>query len=117
PTLFKDVCGSYVGELLTPEQLDQVVDDAFRTALATSSPTCIIVPHDVQQAEAPELEHAHGIVPSAPVIATPRVLPADADLDRAAGLLIAGQRVALLVGQGSRHATAEVHEIAELLGA
>lgn len=117
PTLFKDVCSSYVGELVSPEQLDQVVDDAFRTALATSSPTCIIVPHDVQQAEAPELEHAHGIVPSAPVVAVPRVVPVDADLDRAAEVLSAGQRVALLVGQGAQHATAEVREVAELLGA
>lgn len=117
PTLFKDVCGSYVGELVTPEQLDQVVDDAFRTALATSSPTCIIVPHDIQQAELPEMEHAHGVVPSAPVIAVPRILPTDADLDRAAEVLNAGQRVALLVGQGAQHASAEVTEVAELLGA
>ncbi|WP_299302629.1 thiamine pyrophosphate-requiring protein [uncultured Brachybacterium sp.] len=117
PTLLKDVCSSYVGELVSPEQLDQVVDDAFRTALATSSPTCIIVPHDIQQAELPEMEHAHGIVPSAPVTAAPRVLPREEDLDRAAEVLSAGERVALLVGQGAQHATAEVQEIAERLGA
>ena len=117
PTLFKDVCSSYVGELVTPEQLDQVVDDAFRTALATSSPTCIIVPHDVQQAELPEVEHAHGIVPSAPVTAAPRVLPREADLERAAEVLNAGERIALLVGQGAQHAADEVEQIAERLGA
>jgi len=60
PTLYKDVCSSYVGELVSLQQLDQVVDDAFRTALAISSPTCIIVPHDIQQAEMPEIEHADG---------------------------------------------------------
>lgn len=117
PTLFKDVCGSYVGQIVSPEQLDQVVDDAFRTALATSSPTCIIVPHDIQQTELPELDHAHGIVPSAPVRAVPRVLPREADLDRAAEVLNAGKRVALLVGQGAGRAAAEVEQIAERLGA
>lgn len=117
PTLFKDVCAHYVGELVTPEQLDQVLDNAFRTALATSSPTCVIVPHDIQQAQLPETDHAHGIVPSAPVFASPRILPAEADLDRAVEVLNAGQRVALLVGQGARAATAEVHEVAERLGA
>lgn len=117
PTLFKDVCSSYVGELVAPEQLDQVVDDAFRTALATSSPTCLIVPHDIQQAELPELEHAHGIVPSAPVSAAPRVIPREGDLDRAAELLNAGERVALLVGQGAQHASVEVEQVADRLGA
>lgn len=117
PTLFKDVCSSYVGELVSPEQLDQVVDDAFRTALATSSPTCLIVPHDIQRAELPEIEHAHGIVPSAPVTDSPRVLPRTTALDRAAEVLGAGERVALLVGQGAEHARAEVEQIAELLGA
>jgi pyruvate dehydrogenase (quinone) len=116
-TLFKDVCAQYVQPLATPEQLAAVVDNAFRTALATSSPTCVIVPHDVQQAEVPELEHAHGVVPSAPVTASPRVLPAEADLDRAARLLTGGRRVALLVGQGAARAAAEVQEVAQRLGA
>jgi pyruvate dehydrogenase (quinone) len=117
PALFQDVCSAYVGELVTPEQLDQVLDTAVRTALATSSPTCVIVPHDVQQAELPDMEQTHGVVPSAPVTARPRVLPAEEDLDRAAGVLSAGRRVALLVGQGAEHARAEVEEIAEALHA
>lgn len=117
PTLFKDVCAQYVHALTAPEQLEAVLDNAFRTALATSSPTCVIVPHDVQQAEIPEKEHAHGMVPSAPVTAAPRVIPAEEDLDRAARLLDAGERVALLVGQGAAGAAAEVAKVAERLGA
>ncbi|RIK09190.1 MAG: thiamine pyrophosphate-requiring protein [Acidobacteria bacterium] len=87
PTLFKDVCAQYVQTLDTPEQLGAVLDNAFRTARATSSPTCVIVPHDVQQAGVAEDEHTHGVVPSAATVAVPRVLPTDADLDRAADLL------------------------------
>lgn len=116
-TLFKDVCAQYVHTLTAPEQLEAVLDNAFRTALATSSPTCVIVPHDVQQAEVPEKEHAHGVVPSAPVAAAPRVMPGEEDLDRAARLLSAGERVGLLVGQGASGAAAEVAKVAERLGA
>jgi pyruvate dehydrogenase (quinone) len=117
PTLFKDVCAQYVHTLATPEQLEAVVDNAFRTAIATSSPTCVIVPHDVQQAEVPATEHTHGVVPSAPVTAVPRILPDQDDLDRAAKVLNAGERVALLVGQGAHGAGTEIREVAERLGA
>lgn len=117
PTLFKDVCAEYVQVVTTPEQLRPVLDNAFRTALATRSPTCVIVPHDVQQEDLPPVDQEHGIVPSAPVVATPRVLPREEDLDRAADLLNAGERVALLVGQGAYGAAAQVRDVAELLGA
>ena len=116
-TLFKDVCAQYAQTVSTPEQLEAVVDNAFRTAIATSSPTCVIVPHDVQQAEMPEMQHAHGIVPSAPVTATSRIMPPEEDLDRAARLLNTGERVALLVGQGASGAATEVQKVAERLGA
>lgn len=116
-TLFKDVCAQYVQSVVTPEQLGAVLDNAFRTALATSGPTCVIVPHDIQQADAPQRHHAHGNVPSAPVIATPRIAPQQADLDAAAALLNAGERVAILVGQGAYTAREEIAALAERLGA
>ncbi|OUZ10983.1 hypothetical protein BHE97_05995 [Aeromicrobium sp. PE09-221] len=53
-TLFKDVCAQYVQTVTTPDQLPHVLDDAFRTARATSSPVCVIVLHDVQKADLPE---------------------------------------------------------------
>ncbi|MGW9551450.1 thiamine pyrophosphate-requiring protein [Citricoccus zhacaiensis] len=117
PTLFKDVCAQYVQTLSAPEQLEAVVDNAFRTAIATSSPTCVIVAHDIQQAEVPAKEHTHGVVPSAPVAAVPRTIPGEEDLDRAAVLLNTGERVALLVGQGAYGASTEVQKVAERLGA
>ena len=58
-TLFKDVCAQYVQTVMSPEQLPHVLDNAFRTALATSSPVCVIVPHDVQKADLPEIGRAH----------------------------------------------------------
>ncbi|MGI9209809.1 MAG: thiamine pyrophosphate-requiring protein [Rhodococcus sp. (in: high G+C Gram-positive bacteria)] len=117
PTLFKDVCAQYVQSIDSAEQLGPALDNAFRTARATSSPTCVIVPHDIQQADAPEREHAHGFVPSTAAFASPRMIPAEADLDRAADVLNAGEKVALLVGQGAYGAAAEIAEVAERLGA
>ncbi|SDD97087.1 thiamine pyrophosphate-requiring protein [Actinokineospora iranica] len=117
-TLFKDVCGQYLQTAFAPEQFPMILDNAMRTAIAEGTPTCVIVPHDVQRAEMPEqIPHAHGVVPSSAVIARPRVLPADADLGRAADLLNQGRRVALLVGRGAAGAGPEVERVVDLLGA
>ncbi|WP_210507070.1 thiamine pyrophosphate-requiring protein [Naasia sp. SYSU D00057] len=116
-TLFADVGAQFTQLVSAPEQVPLVIDRAFRTALATRSPAVVIVPHDVQKAEAPELEAEHGIVVTAAEYTRPIVRPADDDLDRAAAVLSAGSKVALLVGQGARSAAAEVVEIAERLGA
>jgi pyruvate dehydrogenase (quinone) len=56
-------------------------------------------------------------VHSGPGYRRPRVLPYDEDLDRAAEVLNAGSKVAMLIGQGALHASAEVTQVAELLGA
>ncbi len=116
--LFKDVAAQYVQPVLAPEQAAMVLDRAFRTALATRSPCVVILPHDLQVAPAPdELPHEHGVVPTTPEWRPPRVLPHERDLDAAAAVLDAGERVALLVGQGARGAADQVRAVAEALGA
>ncbi len=116
--LFKDVAAQYVQTVLAPEQAAMVLDRAFRTALATRSPCVVILPHDVQVSDAPEeLPHEHGVVPTAPQWRAPRVLPTEEDLAEAAAVLNAGERVALLVGQGARDAGDHVRAVAERLGA
>jgi pyruvate dehydrogenase (quinone) len=47
----------------------------------------------------------------------PKVVPEAEDLERAAEVLNSGERVAMLVGQGALHASEEVEEVAEILGA
>jgi pyruvate dehydrogenase (quinone) len=118
PALFKDVAADYVQLVADPEQLRHVVDRAFRIALARRTVTCIILPHDVQGEPAVESPpHEHGRLHSAPGYSPPRVLPTDADLRRAAEVLNAGKRVAILVGAGALGATDRVIEVAEFLGA
>jgi pyruvate dehydrogenase (quinone) len=116
--LFKDVAAQYVQAVLAPEQAAMVVDRAFRTALATRSPCVVVLPHDVQVEPAPEVPpHEHGVVPTAPQWRRPRVIPADSDLAEAADVLNAGERVAILVGQGARDAAETVRAVAERLHA
>jgi pyruvate dehydrogenase (quinone) len=117
-TLFKDVAHEYVHMVSDPEQVRHLVDRALRIALAERTVTCIIVPNDVQTMDAVEQpEHAHGTIHSSVGYSRPRVMPHGEDLSRAAEVLNAGKRVAMLVGQGALHATDEVIEVAELLGA
>ncbi|MCF3139785.1 thiamine pyrophosphate-requiring protein [Paenarthrobacter sp. AR 02] len=116
-TLFKDVAAQFAQLVSSAEQIPMVIDRAFRTALETKSPCVVIIPHDIQTAEAPSLEHEHGIVVTAPVWHPAEVMPRAEDLDQAADLLSVGERIALFVGQGARGAQAEVIALAQQLGA
>ncbi len=117
-SLFKDVAHEFVEIAMAPTQIRHLIDRAFRIALAERTVTAIIIPNDVQDADAvPQPPHAHGTVHSGPGYRPPRVLPHDEDLDRAAEVLNAGERVAMLVGQGALHAADEVAQVAEMLGA
>src|SRR3954462_3851627 len=117
-SLFKDVCGAYLNTVTTPEQLHLVVDRAVRTAQATRSPTCVIIPHDAQQLEMPAApEHTHAVIQTAVGWDAPRVLASDSGLDAAATVLDAGERIAIVVGQGALHASNEVRAVADVLGA
>jgi pyruvate dehydrogenase (quinone) len=117
-SLFKDVAHEFVEVAMEPTQVRHLIDRAFRIALDERTVTTIIIPNDVQDAPAvPEPPHKHGTVHSGPGYRPPRVLPTDADLDRAAEVLNAGSRVAMLVGQGALHAAEEVTAVADALGA
>jgi pyruvate dehydrogenase (quinone) len=117
-SLFKDVASELVQVCMVPEQAAHLIDRAMRIAKATRSPTCIIVPNDVQELpyEAPPRAHGATASSSAP-IRKPHVVPDDPALEEAAAVLNAGERVAILAGQGAKGALAEITLVAELLGA
>jgi pyruvate dehydrogenase (quinone) len=116
--LVKDVSAEYAQTISDPMQAQMVLDRAFRTALATSSPTVVVLPHDVQQEEVPErLPQEHGVVVTAPGLRRSRVVPYDDDLRQAADVLTSGRRVAILAGQGVKHAQEQLVAVAERLGA
>jgi pyruvate dehydrogenase (quinone) len=116
--LFKDVAGEYLAEITDPRQTAHVVDRAVRIARARRTVTAIVVPSDVQEMAYDEPPRAHGaLYAGTPGYREPVVRPGDEELWRAAGVLNAGAKVAILVGQGARHAADELIEVAELLGA
>jgi pyruvate dehydrogenase (quinone) len=99
-------------------QVRHLVDRAHRIALAEKDVTCIIIPNDVGEEPAEEdPPREHGSVHSSPGYTRPRVVPQQEQLRAAAEILNAGEKVAMLVGQGALHATDEVIEVAETLGA
>src|SRR3984885_13588768 len=117
-SLFKDVAHEYVEVAMVPTQIRHLIDRAIRIALSERTVTAIVIPNDVQDADAvPEPPHKHGTVHSGPGYQPPRILPHDEDLERAAEILNAGERVAMLVGQGALHASEEGAQVADLLGA
>lgn len=116
--LFKDVAHEYVHTAMSAVQIRHLVDRAFRNALATRSPSAIIIPFDVQELDAvKEPPHEHATIHSGKGYVSPRVVPCGDDLRRAADILNSGQRVAMLVGQGCLGAREEVEQVADLLGA
>src|SRR5438105_1385246 len=115
--LFKDV-SEYVQTCMDPAQARHLVDHAIRTALDRRGVSTLIFPNDVQEGKA--VEHPpriHGSVFSSVGYTRPRVLPPAGELQRAAEILNAGKKVAMLIGSGARGAADEVIEAAELLGA
>jgi pyruvate dehydrogenase (quinone) len=116
-TLFKDVASEFVQYCMAPAQARHLIDRAVRIALASRSVTCVIVPADVQEAPYEEPPRKHGAVFSGTAIDEPRVAADDRALRHAAEVLNSGAKVAMLVGQGAKHAADEVIEVAELLGA
>ena len=117
-TLYKDVAGEFVQVCMVPQQAQHLIDRAMRIAKATRSPTCLIFPNDVQEMPYSPPPRAHGAVPSSSAaIRRPHVVPDDVALRDAAEVLNAGEKVAILVGQGAKDALDEVAEVAEILGA
>jgi pyruvate dehydrogenase (quinone) len=116
-SLFKDVASDYVQMITVPEQLPNVLDRAIRIALAERAPTALIIPSDVQELEYSAPTHEFKMVPSSLGLDWPETVPGDKAIARAAEVLNAGEKVAILAGSGARGARAELIQVADLLGA
>ncbi len=117
-SLYKDVAHQYVHMASHPAQARHLIDRAMRIAKSERAVTCVIVPEDVQESPAiPNPPRVHGALFSGVGYSEPLVIPKTPDLQRAAEVLNAGKKVAMLVGAGTLSATDEVIEVADLLGA
>src|SRR5436853_163358 len=116
-SLFKDVAGAYVETAVTPTQVPHLIDRAYRIALAERKVTCVILPNDLQMQAMQEPMHEHAMTHSGVGIDLAPLVPDSPALTRAAGILNAGKKVAMLVGAGALGATEQVIATAERLGA
>ncbi|WP_410540179.1 thiamine pyrophosphate-requiring protein [Streptomyces sp. KL2] len=116
-SLYKDVASDFCETATVPEQLPNLIDRAIRTAYGRRTVTAVIIPADVQELEYTPPGHEFKMVPSSLGLGRSAPVPADEDLARAAQVLNAGEKVAVLIGQGARGARSEVEQIADVLGA
>ncbi|MBV9641292.1 MAG: thiamine pyrophosphate-requiring protein [Mycobacteriaceae bacterium] len=116
--LFKDVASDYLVEVNVAAQLPNALDRAIRTAVARRAPTALVIPSDLQEEKYSPPQHAFKMVPSSgPSDGYPVLMPDQGLVQRAAEILNAGSKVAILIGQGARRAAQQVSEVAELTGA
>jgi pyruvate dehydrogenase (quinone) len=117
--LFMDVA-EYNQMIHIPVQIPTLVDLAVRHALARRTVSHLTIPTDIQLADAganPYSAPAPAVVkPTAAIFLPAPATPRPADLQAAAAVLNAGERIVMLVGAGARQARSEVLEVAELLG-
>jgi pyruvate dehydrogenase (quinone) len=115
-TFFKDI-GGFVSTVMDEHSPRHVLDRAIKSALSERRPAVVIVPEDVQEASYAEPPRMHGAVLTSVGWNRPHMVPDESLLHAAAEVLNAGEKVAMLIGQGARGAADEVVQTAEVLGA
>jgi pyruvate dehydrogenase (quinone) len=114
--VFADVA-EFVQEGNTPEQVAVILDRAIRTAQAARGVAVVVMPNDLSDEAYTEPPRQHGYTRSGVGYSHPCIVPEPADLQRAAEVLNAGKKVAILVGAGALHATDAVIAVADRLQA
>jgi len=116
--LYSDLASAFCEQVNTPSSVRHLIDRAMRIAQAEQTVTCVIVPADVQDMDAVEEQpHATHTVHTGIGYWPGRRIPQQSQLQQAADILNAGEKVAMLVGQGALEATDEVIAVADTLGA
>ena len=115
-SFFKDVAG-FVSTVMDQHSGRHVLDRAVKSALTERRPAVVIVPDDVAESEYASPPRAHGSVFTSATWSQPHMVPHESLLRQAADILNAGEKVAILIGQGARRASNEVLEVADMLGA
>lgn len=114
--LFADVA-VYNTRIMGVGHVQNVADLACRTALSYHGVAHINFPVDLQEQTGGERSKRNIAKHTSHVKGRRARLPADDDLARAAEVLNAGKRVAILCGQGALDATSELESVAERMGA
>jgi pyruvate dehydrogenase (quinone) len=116
--VFMDVA-VYNTRVMGPAHVQNVTDLACRTALTYRGVAHITFPVDFQSMEVKRDKASERNIEdhTSHVYAPVARVPSESDLQRAANVLNAGKKVAILAGRGALGATDELEQLAEKLGA
>ena len=116
--LFMDVA-AYNTRVMGPTHVENVTELGCRTAIAYRKVSHIAFPTDIQdmKAERKTASKRNILGHVSYIHAEGGHIPKEGELRRAADLLNEGKKIAILAGQGALHATDELEQIADKLGA
>jgi pyruvate dehydrogenase (quinone)/pyruvate oxidase len=115
--LFMDVA-IFNERVMSGAHMESAADLAIRTALSSRGVAHITIPVDVQVQEVKKgRSERNPIHHTSAVPAYFDQSPSRIELEHAADILNRGEKIAILTGQGGLHATEELEEVAEILGA
>lgn len=115
--LFADVT-CYNQEVINPNQIHMLANEACRHALNHRGVAHINIPNDYQVAEVTHKHSNFKVFGSTNnVWSPPAVVPSASLLQSAADVINAGERPVIIVGQGAKGAGTEVIDLAEKIGA
>ena len=116
--LFVDVA-PFNERVMSAEHVESLTNLACRQALSYRQVAHITFPVDLQDKEISKRERSKRNQPhhTSDVWAEPGFTPRESDMRAAADILNAGSKVVILAGAGALHATDELEQAAELLGA
>jgi pyruvate dehydrogenase (quinone) len=115
--LFMDVA-DYNERVMGPSHVVNAVDEAVKVALGRRTVAHLTIPKDIQDWTTNDTDRSPMNVAghSGQLFASPRPMPSDADLRRAAEVVDSGSRVVILAGRGAAGARSELLQLAERVG-
>jgi pyruvate dehydrogenase (quinone) len=114
--IFKDVA-LYSARVMSAAHVQNVADLACRTALSRRGVSHLNFPVDLQEQEGGERSKRNVPGHTSDVFTRQVALPSESELRRAAEILNAGRKVAILAGRGALGAGDVLEQLAERLGA
>jgi len=112
PEFIFEHCCNYVGTISSAAQMPRISELAIQAAVLGRGVGMVIVPGDISAARV-----EHELVKRPLIKSRPVIRPTDADLDRAVDMIGAAEKIVVFGGDGTRHARAEVLELAGRLHA
>ena len=116
--LYMDVA-AFNERIMGPAHVENVTDLAVRTALSYRAVSHLTFPVDFQEMEVKSRQRSKRNIPhhTSHAEAGGAMLAHEVDLEKAAQILNDGKKVAILAGRGALQATAELEQLAQVLGA